>query len=256
MLSPSELACCFGLTESRVRVLREMEARCQNCEDKSSEMTTMKNLYQALGESLAQPMCQDLLGGVMESMEGKVRHKPCSWPVKVEQWDVGGGANVHVVSFPTLQKRQWDDEPVVQPAHELLNAMNAVEVRESGVGGWGVFASRDLSRCEVVTMYEGCRIWDSETLHIRAQMQCRGDVNNPKERDWLTHVISRERGGVLIQGLREPVEGHGVASLVNASRDNANAEFVVDPNGQQIGLKVTTGVQCGWELFVDYHTQD
>jgi len=127
-----------------------------------------------------------------------------------------------------------------EPMRMLLTGEKVV-VQPSPLGGLGVFAKAPISSGEIVTDYCGSVI----TLP--------GLEGYPE-----THMREWNRGMSCIDGLRYPLPGQGVASLINSSR---GTELVrnVDWKKQyvaklisKISVIATVDIATGTELLLDY----
>ena len=127
----------------------------------------------------------------------------------------------------------------------LGNGVRAAPSRIAGAG-LGLFATKDFSKNEWITAYEGERI-------------PRDDAKRLREANKDSHVATLEKGVWAIDGIKKPQEGKGGASFVNHSDDTSGRNCKLDvfyPTRDRLlgtlALRATKDIEEGDELLCSY----
>ena len=128
---------------------------------------------------------------------------------------------------------------VVQPAQWLLSLQTKTDQKLSVLGVFArqfiPYKNAQTNRRTCLTPYDGrLRSVDKDVCH-----------------DISSHYLSVGCQGLVIDGLREPVIGLGLGSLVNHS-ERPNADFVKDVVKLTCHLVAIRDILAGEELFVNY----
>ena len=124
----------------------------------------------------------------------------------------------------------------MDPATDPLLILPDVEVRSSGVHGFGAFATRDIPIGVVIGSYAGHRYSEEEVAAI--------EWNNT-----LTYLFGLS-DGTLIDGAQG---GNATRHLNHACDPNCEAvEVRLDDDTTDLRIQTTRWVGAGEELFIDY----
>ena len=238
MLGSAELMDAFGLPSKVSDCVTEMEDR---------------KVFDGLGESLGVKMCLDTLGGVFQTMKREKRtqleHRR-GWAPRIKPYDLGEGSGEQPraceLSFPELMRWKWHEGHLESTAQQGLRdgevVGQGVLVSPSTLlgAGRGLFANRTFASRDCVTEYVGKRLYDHTTAFMMG------------DKSYLISV-GHGTGGIILDGLKEPVDGVGGGSFIN-SNDKAQAEFVLRESDKRVFVRVKAGraIQHGEEIFVNY----
>lgn len=151
-------------------------------------------------------------------------------------------ADISATIRHTLEKESFIEFPYDSPLIKVLPSK--LHVKDAGLG---VFAATHIKKGDTITYYEGISITGVDLL--------------PKKGDFThTHLISLTKGtnSTILDGIRFPQLGKGVASLVNSCRGtdkNANVclevyEVAKLPKGRM--LVALRDIESDEELLADY----
>ena len=111
-----------------------------------------------------------------------------------------------------------------------------IQKRQSGIHGWGVFATRTIPKNARIIDYAGEKISNQESLKRERRYISRGHI-------WCFKLTNRT---VIDAGI-----GGNIARYINhACRPNC----YVDVDGRHIWIRASRAIRTGEELTYDYNT--
>lgn len=124
-----------------------------------------------------------------------------------------------------------------EPNWKNLAMINdGVIVKKSDIpnSGLGLFANRFFKKNEWITIYDGESI-------TRTQAKCKKNVS---------HIASRD--GVIVDGLKLPLDGRGGGSFSNCSKTQSMSNAIITSYLGILLLKATKDIEVDSEILVYY----